>query len=167
MKYRKFGKTNVKISEVGLGTWQLGGADWGDLTDEDALKIMHRSAALGVNFLDTADGYGMGRSEKLIGRFLKETNETIYVATKMSRRRSVEMQGWPAKYTSRMATEDIKLSLKNLGVDSLFLQQWHCPPTDWYYRGEMFEVLEKAKKQGLIGRGQIFWHQAARRFLSQ
>ncbi|MCE9590250.1 MAG: aldo/keto reductase [Planctomycetes bacterium] len=150
MKYRTLGKTGVKISEVGLGTWQLGGVDWGNMSDDDALKILRRAVDLGVNFFDTADVYGLGRSETLIGKFLKETKGKVYVATKLSRRRWVEMKGWPAKYTLDMVREDIRFSLKNLGVDSLFLQQWHCPPTEWYRAGDIFELMEKAKKEGLI-----------------
>lgn len=150
MKYRKLGKTNTQVSEIGLGTWQLGGADWGNISDDDALKILRRAVDLGVNFFDTADVYGLGRSETLIGRFLKETKGKVHVATKLSRLRWVEMKGWPTKYTLDMVREDIKRSLKNLGVNSLFLQQWHCPPAEWYRAGDIFELMEQVKKEGLI-----------------
>lgn len=150
MKLRTLGKTNTRISEVGLGTWQLGGSDWGSMSDDDALKILRKAVDLGVNFFDTADVYGLGRSETLIGKFLKETKGKVYVATKLSRRRWVEMKGWPTKYTLDMVREDIKISLKNMGIDSLFLQQWHCPPTAWYRTGEIFELMEQVKKEGLI-----------------
>ncbi|MCX7706170.1 MAG: aldo/keto reductase [bacterium] len=150
MKYRTLGKTGVKVSEIGLGTWQLGGSDWGDVSEKDALAILHRSVEMGINFIDTADVYGMGRSEKLIGKFLKETKETVYVATKLGRREWIENNGWPTKYTIEMVKRDIEDSLKNLGVDSLFLEQWHCIPTEMLKSGEAFELLENFKKKGLI-----------------
>ncbi len=150
MKYRIFGKTGVKISEIGLGTWQLGGSDWGDVSEKDALAILHKSVEMGVNFIDTADVYGMGRSERLIGKFLKETKETVYVATKLGRREWIENKGWPAKFTEKMVERDVVDSLKNLGVESIFLQQWHCIPTEMLKNGEPFELLEKFKKKGLI-----------------
>ena len=150
MKYRTFGKTGVKISEVGLGTWQFGGVDWGDIQEKDALDILHKSVESGVNFIDTADVYGMGRSEKIIGKFLKETKENIYVATKLGRRERTSNNTWPAKYTVDMVKRDIEDSLRNLGVDSLFLEQWHCIPTEMLKSGEAFELLETFKKKGLI-----------------
>jgi len=150
MKYRVLGKTGVKVSEVGLGTWQLGGSDWGNISETDALKILHKSVELGVNFIDTADVYGMGRSEKIIGKFLKETKQVVYIATKLGRREWIENRGWPAKFTIEMVKRDIEDSLRNLGVDSLFLEQWHCIPTEMLKSGEAFELLETFKKKGMI-----------------
>ena len=150
MRYRALGKTGIKVSEIGLGTWQLGGNDWGDISEKEALSILHKSVEMGVNFIDTADVYGMGRSEKLIGKFLKETKETVYVATKLGRRQWIENNGWPAKYTIEMVKRDIEDSLRNLGIDSIFLQQWHCIPTEMLKSGEAFELLERFKKKGLI-----------------
>jgi len=150
MKYRVLGKTGVKVSEVGVGTWQLGGSDWGNISETDALKILHKSVELGVNFIDTADVYGMGRSEKIIGKFLKETKQVVYVATKLGRREWIENRGWPAKFTIEMVKRDIEDSLRNLGVDSLFLEQWHCIPTEMLKSGEVFELLETFKKKGMI-----------------
>jgi len=150
MKYRVLGKTGVKVSEVGVGTWQLGGSDWGNISETDALKILHKSVELGVNFIDTADVYGMGRSEKIIGKFLKETKQVVYVATKLGRREWIENRGWPAKFTIEMVKRDIEDSLRNLGVDSLFLEQWHCIPTEMLKSGEAFELLETFKKKGMI-----------------
>src|SRR5687768_14124731 len=100
MQYRTLGKTGAKVSEVGLGTWQLGGSDWGNISDEDALKVLHRSVDLGVNLIDTADVYGAGRSETLIGRFLKEAKSRapLYVATKLGRRGDGS-NGWPQNFT--------------------------------------------------------------------
>lgn len=150
MKYRTLGKTGIKVSEIGLGTWQLGGSDWGNVSEKDALAILHKSVEMGVNFIDTADVYGMGRSERLIGKFLKETKEKVYVATKLGRREWIENKGWPTKYTIEMVRKDIEDSLRNLGVDSIFLQQWHCIPTEMLKSGEAFDLLENFKKKGLI-----------------
>lgn len=149
MKYRTFGRTGVKISQVGLGTWQLGGFDWGNISDDDALAIMRRSVDLGVNFFDTADVYGMGRSEQLIGKFLKQTKEPIYVATKLGRRGD-KPNGWPQNFTLKAVREHTKASLKHLGVESIFLQQWHCIPTEQFRAGEVFDHLRTVKKEGLI-----------------
>ncbi|MCM8788271.1 MAG: aldo/keto reductase [Candidatus Omnitrophica bacterium] len=151
MKYRTLGKTGVKVSEIGIGTWQLGGSDWGDISEKEGLSILHKSVEMGVNFIDTADVYGMGRSERIIGKFLKETKETVYVATKLGRRQWIENNlSWPTKYTIEMVKRDIEDSLRNLGVDSIFLQQWHCIPTEMLKSGDVFELLEEFKKKGLI-----------------
>jgi aryl-alcohol dehydrogenase-like predicted oxidoreductase len=147
MKYRPLGKTGVNVSEVGLGTWQLGGSDWGNMTDDDALKVMHRSVDLGVNFFDTADVYGGGRSEQLIGRFLKEVKGKLHVATKLGRRGD---PGWPTNFTLDTVRKHTQDSLKRLGIDSIFLQQWHCIPTEEFQRGDVFEHLRQMKKEGLI-----------------
>jgi aryl-alcohol dehydrogenase-like predicted oxidoreductase len=150
MKYRRLGKTGAKVSEVGLGTWQLGNADWGVLSDKEALGILHRAVERGVNLLDTADVYGLGISERIIGKFLKETRETVYVATKLGRKLWVEQQGWPAKYTQALVRKSSEESLKRLGVDALFLQQWHCIPTAMLRSGEALDHLETLKNKGLI-----------------
>ncbi len=150
MKYRRLGKTGTKVSEVGLGTWQLGNADWGVLSDKDALAILHRAVERGVNLIDTADVYGLGISESIIGKFLKETRETVYVATKLGRKLWVEQQGWPAKYTLALTRKSTEESLKRLGVDALFLQQWHCIPTEMLRSGEALDHLETLKTKGLI-----------------
>ncbi len=83
LKKRLLGNTDVEISEVGLGTWQLEGADWGDIDEKQALAILHKAVENGVNFFDTADVYGLGISERSIGKFLKETQETVHIATKL------------------------------------------------------------------------------------
>ncbi|MCU0981454.1 MAG: aldo/keto reductase [Pirellulaceae bacterium] len=151
MKYRSLGRTGVQVSEVGLGTWQLGSADWGQVSENDALDILHRSADLGVNFLDTADVYGRGVSERTIGKFLAQTGQRIYVATKLGRQLWVDLGlKWPERITLDMARQATQQSLRNLGVDAIFLQQWHCLPTDEYRRGEVFEHLETLKREGLI-----------------
>lgn len=150
MKKRQFGKTGVDISEVGLGTWQLGGADWGVLTEKEALAILHRAVDSGISFFDTADVYGWGVSERFIGKFLREAKGRVFVATKLGRKEWVENKGWPARFTLDMVRKDCQESIRNLGVDALFLQQWHCVPTEWYRSGEVLEHLDAVKREGLI-----------------
>lgn len=151
MKYRKLGKTDVRISEVGLGTWQLGSADWGNVDEKAALAILHEAYDRGVNFFDTADVYGLGVSEKVIGKFLGEVNKKVYVATKLCRVEWVKEDcTWPTRYSLPMARKACQRSCKNLGVDAIFLQQWHCPPTEWLRSGEIFDHMETLKKEGLI-----------------
>jgi aryl-alcohol dehydrogenase-like predicted oxidoreductase len=149
MKSRVLGKTNVKISEIGLGTWQLGNADWGVLSDQDALAILHRAADRGVTLFDTADVYGLGISERIIGKFLKETRQPVRVATKLGRVFWVK-QGWPKQFTLKIARAATQQSLKNLGVDAIFLQQWHCIPTPMLRSGEALDHLETLRQEGLI-----------------
>lgn len=150
MNYRVLGKTGVKVSEVGLGTWQLGGADWGKMTEKEALRILHQAADTGVTLLDTADVYGWGVSEQFIGKFLRERKGQVLVATKLARKEWVEQKGWPRRFTLAMARKDTQNSLKNLGVETIFLQQWHCVPTEWYRDGEVLNHLATLQKEGLI-----------------
>lgn len=149
MKTRTLGRTGATVSDVGLGTWQLGGADWGNVSDDDALRILHRSADLGVTLFDTADVYGMGRSESLLGRFLKERPNRVFVATKLGRRHDAP-NGWPQNFTLQAARQHTQDSLRRLGVDSIFLQQWHCVPTDQLRRGEVFDHMRTLQREGLI-----------------
>jgi len=139
MKYRILGKTNYKISEISYGSWSLGGADWGDVSEEQAFLTLNKAIDLGVNFIDTADVYGDGRSEKLIGKFLKTRKEKIYVATKAGRRLNPHLaQG----YTKENLNNFVDRSLQNLGVESLDLLQLHCPPPEVYFNPEVFEILD-------------------------
>ena len=149
MNCRTLGKTGAQVSEIGLGAWQLGSADWGVVDDSDALAILHRAVENGVTFFDTADVYGMGVSERVIGKFLRETGEPVHVATKLGRAYP-EGHAWPEKFTLRQAREATQNSLRNLGLDSLFLQQWHCVPTEVLRDGEVLEHLETLKREGLI-----------------
>ncbi len=149
MPMRRLGSTGVPVSEVGLGTWQLGGKDWGAVSDADALAILHRAAELGVNFFDTADVYGAGRSEQLIGRFLREFSAPVWVATKLGRRHDGE-NGWPGNFTRAAVRRHTQESLARLGVERLFLTQWHCIPTDVMRDGEVFEHLRALQREGLI-----------------
>ena len=149
MHTRTLGNTDTAISEVGLGTWQLGSADWGEINPADTQAILKRSIEQGVNFIDTADVYGMGHSERAIGEFLKGTFTELHIATKLGRRHD-EPNGWPQNFTletMRAHTED---SLRHLGVESLFLTQLHCIPTDELRRGEVFDHLRTLQSEGLI-----------------
>ena len=146
MKRREFPGTGGSISEIGLGCWQLGGADWGAVDDASAFAILHAAVDAGIDFFDTADVYGAGRSETLVGRFLKETGAPVKVATKLGRTAAL----YPDQYTEagvRQATED---SLRRLGVDALDLTQLHCIPTEVMRRGEVFEWLRKLQAEGKI-----------------
>lgn len=138
MKYRILGKTGYKISEIGFGSWSLG-ADWGNVSEEQALATLHKAVDLGVNFIDTADVYGDGRSEKLIGKLLKARKERIYVATKAGRRLHPHIA---EGYTKANLNQFVDRSLKNLGVKTLDLLQLHCPPTSVFYTPEVFEALD-------------------------
>lgn len=139
MKYRTLGKTGFKISEISYGSWSLG-ADWGDVSEEQAMSVLHKAIDLGVNFIDTADVYGDGRSEKLIGRLLKERKEHIYVATKAGRRLNPHVA---EGYTKENLHAFVDRSRKNLGVETLDLLQLHCAPTAVYYNQEVFAVLDE------------------------
>lgn len=147
MQYRSFKGT--KISEVGLGTWQLGSADWGVVNDEEAFTILNAFTKSGGNFIDTADVYGMGISEKIIGRFKKTVNEQLYVATKLGRR-SDNGFGWPQNFTYDEMKRQVEGSLQNLDIPQLFLEQLHCIPTEELRKGEVFNHLRKLQDQKYI-----------------
>ncbi|NQS89661.1 aldo/keto reductase [Patescibacteria group bacterium] len=146
MNYRIFGKTNWKVSEVGLGTWALGGG-WGDVKESDAMGVLQEAVERGINFFDTADVYGNGKSEQLIGQVLKNTDQKIYVATKFGRGLDPHIS---AGYTKDNLERFLDRSLKNLAVDRIDLIQLHCPPTDVYYKPEVFEALDSFVEQGKI-----------------
>src|SRR4051794_8707308 len=146
MNTRPFGKTGFRASEMGLGCWQLGGSDWGAIDDRAALDILAAAADAGVNFLDTADVYGGGRSEELIGRFLKGRSERIYVATKLGRADGM----YPGGYTEAAVRAATEASLRRLGAEALDLTQLHCIPPEVLRRGEVFDWLRRLKREGLI-----------------
>ncbi len=146
MHTRIFGKTGRPVSEIGLGTWQIGGS-WGEVSEADAFATLKAAVDQGVNFFDTADVYGDGRSETLIGRFLKETRTPIFVATKLGRSGD---PGWPQNFTRAAVRQHTEASLKRLGVDALDLTQLHCVPTDVLKRGEMLGWLDELKREGKI-----------------
>ncbi|MBO9684903.1 MAG: aldo/keto reductase [Flavisolibacter sp.] len=147
MNYRLF--KEHKVSEIGLGTWQLGSADWGVVNDEDAFAILQTFIDAGGNFIDTADVYGMGVSEKTIGRFLKTVNKEVFVATKLGRRGD-GTNGWPQNFSYDGMRAHIESSLKNLDVSKLFLEQLHCIPTEEMRSGKVFDNYRKFKDEGLI-----------------
>lgn len=147
MNYRKF--KGESIAEVGLGTWQLGSADWGNVDEEKAFGILEAYVNAGGNFIDTADVYGMGISEKFIGKFLKTTDKKIFVATKLGRRND-EPNGWPQNFTYDSIRKHVEDSLTNLGLDQLFLEQLHCIPTEELRKGDVFDYLQKLQEEGLI-----------------
>lgn len=144
MNSRKLDSTGVQVSEVGLGTWQIGGS-WGEVSEDEALKILQSAHENGVTMFDTANVYGGGKSEKLIGRFLRESGaDDVFVATKLGRGgEELTLDGL------RGATEE---SLQNLGVESLDLTQLHCIPTEELRRGDVFEHLRALQSEGKIKR---------------
>ncbi|MEX1375839.1 MAG: aldo/keto reductase [Eubacteriales bacterium] len=146
MNYRTLGKTNYKISEVSFGGWAIGGT-WGDVDDSTSMIALEHAVDLGVNFFDTADVYGDGRSERLIGKMAKSKKQKIYIATKAGRRIDPHVA---EGYTIETIRNHIERSLKNLGVDCLDLLQLHCPPTPVYQNNELFYGLSQLKKEGLI-----------------
>ena len=147
MKYRLLGKTGLKISEISLGTWQVGGK-WGSgFDDATADKIINTAIDNGVNFIDTADVYEDGMSEKAVGRVVRSRSEKIYVATKCGRQINPHVN---AGYQPQVLTKFVEDSLKRTGLETLDLVQLHCPPTDVYYRPEIFETFERLKQQGKV-----------------
>ena len=146
MQYRTLGRTGWDVSAISFGAWAIGGT-WGTVKDEDSLAALHKAIDMGVNFIDTADVYGDGRSERLISQVLKERSETIYVATKAGRRLDPHVA---EGYNRENLTAFIERSLKNLDVEALDLVQLHCPPTEVYYRPELFEVMDDLQQQGKI-----------------
>ncbi len=147
MRNRIFGRTGREVSEIGFGAWAIG-ASWGHVDENDALDALRHALDSGVTFIDTADVYGDGRSEKLIARVLKERGaDRPFVATKAGRRLPSQTV---AGYTQKNLTEWIERSLRNLEVDTLDLVQLHCPPTDLYYHPEVFGFLDTLKQQGKI-----------------
>jgi aryl-alcohol dehydrogenase-like predicted oxidoreductase len=147
MQYRTLGKTGFNVSAISLGTWQVGGK-WGSAFDEkNADTILNTAIDNGVNFIDTADVYSDGESEKAIGRFLKTARQKLYVATKCGRQIQPHVN---EGYTAAVLRKYVEDSLKRLGLDTIDLIQLHCPPTAVYYRPEIFGVFDDLKKEGKI-----------------
>ncbi len=148
MNKRSFGSGGPAVSEVGLGAWQLGG-DWQRIDDTTADSILRSALDEGIDFIDTADVYGQGLSEERIGRFLKETKATPFIATKLGR---FPDPGGEANYTRENFRKFTEASLKRLGIESLDLTQLHCLPFEVLKRGEVFEWLRELKQEGKIQR---------------
>lgn len=148
MHTRRFGKTDIEVSEIGLGTWQLGGTEWGAVSDHQALETLQAAADAGITFLDTADIYGMGRSESLIGQFLKgRSRDQFFIATKFGLNPE---PGWPENFTRAAVFQHTEASLRRLGIEALDLTQAHSLPIDQLERYEVFEHLRELKQQGKI-----------------
>ena len=147
MQYRSLGRTGWKVSEISFGAWAIGGA-WGQVSDEDSMAALHKAIDCGVNFIDTADVYGNGRSERLIAKLKKErAGAEVIVATKAGRRLPRQtVEG----YSRENLTAWIDDSLRNLSCDTLDLVQLHCPPTALYDRPETFGILDDLVKAGKI-----------------
>src|SRR5262249_37677812 len=144
MRTLTFGRTGREVSEIGFGAWQIG-ADWGEVSEDAALETLRAAADAGVTFFDTADVYGDGRSEQLVGRLRQERPE-IFVATKMGRRVEQVVEN----YTPANFPEWNDRPRPNLGMATLDLVQLHCPPTDLYYVPAVFEDLEAMVSEGRI-----------------
>jgi aryl-alcohol dehydrogenase-like predicted oxidoreductase len=148
VKYRLAPRLASPISEIGLGCWQLGAADWGDVSEHDSFAILQAAVDHGVSFIDTADVYGNGRSERLIGQFLKtlpDAGKNLFIATKLGR-----LKGFPDAYSFDLFRECTLESLERLGRPSLDLTQLHCVPHKALQEGKVFDWLRKLKQQGLI-----------------
>ncbi len=146
MHTRPFGTTGRAVGEIGLGTWQLGG-DWGDVSEDAALATLRAAHEGGVTFIDTADVYGAGRSESIIGRFLRDTpgaRDKVFIATKLGR------NNWPNGFTRDQIRGFTEASLRRLGVEALDLTQTHCIPFDVMRRGEVFGWLDELKREGKL-----------------
>ncbi|MCF7885001.1 MAG: aldo/keto reductase [Candidatus Marinimicrobia bacterium] len=147
MKYRQLGTTGFKVSEVSLGTWQLGGK-WGtDFDSKKAEETLNTAIDKGVNFIDTADVYRDGKSENAVAKVVKSRREQIYVATKCGSKLEPKIA---EAFTPQVLRKFVEDSLANTGFDTLDLIQLHCPPTQVYYRPEIFEMFDKLKDQGKI-----------------
>ena len=147
MKYRKFGSLDWNVSEIGLGCWQIG-ADWGEVREDKAKEVLKSSFDNGVNFFDTADVYGMGRSEKFVGEFIKSVSEKIYVATKAGRQINPHVaEGY---YNKELMESYVDQSLSNLNVETIDLLQMHCPPTEVYSSDHTFDMLDHLVSKGKI-----------------
>jgi aryl-alcohol dehydrogenase-like predicted oxidoreductase len=147
MRSREFGRTGRKVSEIGFGAWAIG-ASWGEVNDDEALAALHAALDTGVSFIDTADVYGDGHSEKLIAKVLRERGgERPFIATKAGRRLPEQTV---AGYSFDNLSAYVDRSRQNLEMDTLDLLQLHCPPTDIYYHPEVFETLDRLKEQGKV-----------------
>lgn len=146
MKYRRLGNTELNISELSFGTWAIGGS-WGQTSDEESLRGLHRAMEEGVNFFDTADVYGGGHAEELLAKATKGKEQDIHIATKFCRSKDIND---PETYSEKTVRELCETSLKRLEREQIDLYQIHCPPLEILKQGEVFHVLEKLQKEGKI-----------------
>ncbi|MEI7769419.1 MAG: aldo/keto reductase [Chloroflexales bacterium] len=146
MEYRKLGRTGFTVSSISFGAWAIGGS-WGEVTEADAMAALHRALDLGINFIDTADVYGDGRSERMIARLRRERSEPFYVATKAGRRLDPHVA---SGYTKTNLSAFVERSLKNLAVEALDLLQLHCPPSEVYDNDEVYGALDDLVTEGKL-----------------
>jgi len=146
MQYRELGRTGWKVSTISFGAWAIG-AEWGSVSDRESLAALHHALDKGVNFFDTADVYGDGRSERLLGQLRRQRPEPFYIATKAGRRLNPHAA---EGYNRSNLTAFVERSLQNLDTECLDLLQLHCPPTVVYYMPEVFGALEDLKQAGKI-----------------
>lgn len=146
MKYRALGRTGWRVSEISFGAWAIGGA-WGSVRDDESLAALHKAIDCGVNFIDTADVYGDGRSERLVAQLKRSRGDEIIVATKAGRRLPKQtVEG----YSRANLTAWVEDSLRNLGADAIDLLQLHCPPTPLYDQQEVFGILDDLVRAGKV-----------------
>jgi aryl-alcohol dehydrogenase-like predicted oxidoreductase len=154
MRYRRLGRTGLEISEIGYGAWGIGGAQWGGADDDESIRALHRGIDLGLNFIDTALAYGEGRSERLVGRVVREREETVYVATKVPPKNRI----WPAEGDSPLedvfppgyVRECAEQSLRNLEMDTVDLLQLHVWNDDWADSDELAEEVDDLRSSGKV-----------------
>jgi aryl-alcohol dehydrogenase-like predicted oxidoreductase len=146
MQYRPLGRTGWNVSTISFGAWAIGGT-WGDVDDAESMGALHAALDAGVNFFDTADVYGDGRSERLIARLRRERSEPFYVATKAGRRLNPHVA---EGYNRAELRAFVERSLRNLNVEALDLLQLHCPPTPVYYMPEVFGALDELQQEGKL-----------------
>ncbi len=146
MQYRELGRTGWKVSTISFGAWAIGGT-WGNVKDDESLAALNRALDLGVNFFDTADVYGDGHSEQLLGKLRKERSEKFTVATKIGRRSDPHVA---SEYNKKNLTAFVERSLKNLDMEALDLVQLHCPPTEVFYMPEVFDIMDGLMKAGKL-----------------
>ncbi len=147
MKYRTLGRTGWQISEIGFGSWGIGGDAWGSTNDQASEAALHKAIDLGVNFIDTADVYGDGHSEQLIAQVRKSRSEQLIIATKAGRRLNPHTA---AGYNRQNLTSFVERSLRNLETEALDLLQLHCPPSEVYDMPEVFGILDDLVQQGKV-----------------
>ena len=147
MKYREFSDLGWRVSEVGLGCWQIGWC-WGDVKDQDAIKILKKALDKGINFFDTSDTYGDGRSERFLSEIIKSSNERIYVTTKLGRR--IRGTNYPRGFKLEPMEEFVDRSLVNLGIEQIDLVQLHCPPIEICKKNKTYEKMDEIVKKGKI-----------------
>jgi aryl-alcohol dehydrogenase-like predicted oxidoreductase len=146
VEYRELGRTGFNVSSISFGAWAIGGS-WGDVSEADGMAALHRALDLGINFIDTADVYGDGRSERMIARLRRERSEPFYVATKAGRRLAPHLA---SSYTKSNLSAFVERSLHNLEVEALDLLQLHCPPSEVYDNDEVYGALDDLVADGKL-----------------